>query len=170
LKDNIKLYDYGWGTKGRLAAYYAFETLINPGYWGRALGDGALAFFHSFVAKDDFLYLYQYYPWREEEVDRVLNEQYQWEADEDYGKNQWRMGDLHTAFINYIYYTVAGFSEFDNYRAIQVREGLLEREEALQLVAEQNETRLESLRSFALLVGFNLETVLKRINAIPKLY
>ena len=49
---------------------------------------------HCFVGRDNFLYLYSYYPWEEEEVERVLREEYQWEADEDFGENQWRMDDL----------------------------------------------------------------------------
>ena len=129
-----------------------------------------MAFWHCFVAKDDFLYLFNYYPWNEEEVERTLKEKYEWEADLDYGVNQWRMDDFHTAFINYVYYTVGGFSEFDDFRSNQVREGLITRDEALRLTAIDNNIRYESLMEFSNLVGFNLEHVLKEIDAIPKLY
>ncbi len=170
LRNNPRLYNYGWGTKLRLAAYYGLRTLRSPGYINTAIVDNAMAFWHCFVAKDDFLYLFGYYPWSEAEVERVLRDEYQWEADADYGENQWRMDDFHTSFINYVYYTVGGFSEFDDFRANQVREGLIDREEALRLAAIDNVARLESLRQFAALVGINLEHVLKRIDAIPKLY
>ena len=44
---------------------------------------------------------------------KTLNEEYEWENDISYGKNQWRMGDGQTAFTNYIFYKVAGFTEFN---------------------------------------------------------
>ena len=50
----------------------------------------------------------------------VLENEYGWISDKSYGKNQWRMGDGQTAFNNFIYYTVAGFSEFDNFRSNQI--------------------------------------------------
>ena len=80
------------------------------------------------------------------------------------------MGDGQTAFINYIYYTIAGFSEFDNFRSHQVREGMLTRDEALKLIKEDNRPRIGMLQDFSQLVGFNLEEVLLKINAIPKIY
>ena len=45
--------------------------------------------------------------------ERLLDE-YNWMNDIAYGKNQWRMGDGQTTFNNFIYFTLAGFSEFDN--------------------------------------------------------
>lgn len=170
LVNNPRLYDYGWWTKIQLAIFYGLKTIKNPLYWNRSIIDNAMAFWHCFVAKDDFLYLFNYYPWDEKEVERVLKEEYEWEADTDYGQNQWRMDDFHTSFINYVYYTVGGFSEFDDFRSNQVREGLISRDEALRLTAIDNNIRYESLMEFSQLVGFNLEHVLKEIEAIPKLY
>ena len=170
LRNNPRLHDYGWGTKAYLVAYYGLKSLKNPHYWNRSIIDNALAFWHCFVARDDFLYLFNYYPWNEKEVERVLNEVYDWEADTDYGVNQWRMDDFHTCFINYVYYTVGGFSEFDDFRSNQVREGLITRDEAVKLAAQDNKIRYESLLQFSQIVGFNLEHVLKKIEAIPKLF
>lgn len=170
LRNNPRLYNYGWGTKAYLVAYYGLKSLTNPHYWNRSIFDNALAFWHCFVARDDFLYLFNYYPWSENEVERVLNEVYDWEADTDYGVNQWRMDDFHTCFINYVYYTVGGFSEFDDFRSNQIREGLITRDEAIKLAAQDNKIRYESLLQFSQIVGFNLEHVLKKIEAIPKLY
>jgi glucosamine--fructose-6-phosphate aminotransferase (isomerizing) len=170
LVNNPRLYDYGWFTKLQLAWYYGLKTIKNPLYWNRSIIDNAAAFWHCFVAKDDFLYLFNYYPWDEKEVERVLREEYDWEADTNYGANQWRMDDFHTSFINYVYYTVGGFSEFDDFRSNQVREGLISRDEALRLTEIDNNIRYESLLEFSQLVGINLEHVLKEIDAIPKLY
>ena len=104
------------------------------------------------------------------DVVTMSQKEYGWETNKTYGANQWRMGDGQTAFTNYIGYTVAGFSEFDNFRAHQVREGLLTRDEALELVAIDNRPRYQTLEYFAHLVGLNLDDVLARINSIPKMY
>ena len=80
------------------------------------------------------------------------------------------MGDGQTSFINYIYYRVAGFSEFDNFRSNQICEGLLNRNEALKLASEDNRIRYDTLKNFSEIIGFNLEDVLSQIQCIPKLY
>ena len=80
------------------------------------------------------------------------------------------MGDGQTSFINYIYYTVAGFSEFDNFRSNQICEGLLTRNEALKLASEDNRIRYDTLKNFSEIIGLNLEDVLTQIDCIPKLY
>lgn len=41
----------------------------------------------------------------------------------------WRIGDGTAAFYNYVYYTVAGFTEHDTFRSNQIREGQMTREE-----------------------------------------
>ena len=53
---------------------------------------------------------------RKKKIINTLEKEYEWESDISYGKNQWRMGDGQTAFNNFVYYTVAGFSEYDNFR------------------------------------------------------
>lgn len=55
-------------------------------------------------------------------------------------------------------------------RSNQIREGMLTREEALQLVTEENKPRYESLKWYLEIIGLDFETVIKRINQIPKLY
>ena len=92
-----------------------------------------------------FLHFYNYINWEENKIKRVLKEEYDWESDVSYGKNQWRMGDGQTAFNNYIYYTAAGFSEYDNFRSNQIREGLITREEAIILAKEDNKFKYNTL-------------------------
>ena len=64
---------------------------------------------------------------------KTLLDEYNWMSDIAYGKNQWRMGDGQTTFNNFIYFTLAGFSEFDNFRSNQICEDLLSRNEGLSL-------------------------------------
>ena len=113
---------------------------------------------------------YNFEPWDEELIVKVLNEEYKWKDDISYGKNQWRMGDGQTAFNNFVYYTVAGFSEYDNFRSNQIREGLISRDEALNLCEEDNRIRYETLKNFSDVIGFNLDDVLSKISSLPKLY
>ncbi len=170
LVNNPRLYNYGWFTKLQLALFYSKKIIKNPYLWNRSIIDNAAAFWHCFVAKDDFLYLFEYYPWEEDKMEALLKEKYNWEVDSQYGENQWRMDDFHTAFNNYVYYTIGGFSEFDDFRSNQIREGILTRDEALKLAAKDNTVKFENLLQFSQLIGFNLEHVLSKIEAVPKLY
>jgi len=174
VKDDVtntaRAYDYRFSVKAQMAIYYITQYLKNPAYINESFIDSIRSFLVSFMAKDDFLYLYEYLPWNENEIESVLKNELAWEADAKYGENQWRMGDGQTAFTNYIFYTVAGFSEFDNFRSNQIREGIIPRDEAMRLIAEDNKPKWGALQYFAYVVGINLDEVLARINNIPKLY
>lgn len=102
-------------------------------------------------------------------IENTLNEKYNWETAED-SSTTWRVGDGTTAFYNYIYYTVAGFSEHDTFRSNQIRAGLISREEAMKKLEIDNLPRFQSIRDYAALVGFNADEAITRINSIPKLY
>ena len=163
------LFNFGFTLKARMALWYAKQYLLNPAYFNESFFDSLFAYYSTFIGRDDFLYLYHYLPWDEETINRTLIGEYGWETDPA-SDNTWRIGDGYTAFINYLYYTVAGFSEYDTFRSNQIREGLIGRDEALRLAAIDNEPKLENIRAFTEAVGLNLEELLVRINAIPKLY
>jgi hypothetical protein len=154
--------------KLQLAAYYGWQFLTNPRYFNESLPNSFRSFYATFVGVDDFLYLYNYEAWNEETINRTLIGTYDWETSRE-SSNTWRIGDGYTAFINYIYHRVAGFSEYDAFRSYQVRDGLIDRETALRLAVDDNRPRLGELREFARLIGFNLEEVLARIDEIPRL-
>ena len=80
------------------------------------------------------------------------------------------MGDGQTTFNNFIYYTLAGFSEFDNFRTNQICEGQISRNLALELAKKDNSFKYEVLKNFSEIIGFNLDDVLSKIASIPKLY
>ncbi len=163
------LFNFDFGVKVRMALWYAKQYLLNPAYFNESFFDSLFAYYSTFIGRDDFLYLYHYLPWDEETINNTLIGEYGWET-EPGSDNTWRIGDGYTAFINYIYHTVAGFSEYDTFRSNQIREGLIDRDEALRLAAIDNEPKLENIRAFTEAVGLNLEELLVRINAIPKLY
>jgi len=164
-----RLFGFSFAIKARLLLWYGAQYLLNPRYFNESFLDSIKAYFSTFIAKDDFTYLYHYLPWDEEVINETLIKEYEWETAAD-SDNTWRIGDGYTSFINYIYHTVAGFSEYDTFRSNQIREGLISRDEALKLLSQDNEPKMDVLYDFAKQIGFNLEEVLTRINAIDKLY
>lgn len=83
-------------------------------------------------------------------------------------RSQIGIGDGKAAFYNYIYYTIAGFSEFDTFRSNQIREGIMTREQALALVQKENEPRFDSMEWYAQVVSFDLDRAIRVINSVPK--
>ena len=175
IKDDLanvtaRTYGYPLRVKIYLATYYILQYIYNPRYINSSFFDSLKSFFTTFVLKDDFLYLYEYLDWNETIIKKTLKDNYQWEEYKNYGENQWRMGDGQTAFTNYIFNRIAGFTEFDDFRSKQIRDGLITREEALELVKKDNQPKYEVLDYFAKTIGINLEHVLSRINNIETLY
>ena len=72
------------------------------------------------------------------EITKTLDKEYGIFKHQSFGDTQWRVGDNQTSFTNFIYYTLGGFSEFDNYRSKQIRNGEITRDEALELAKKEN--------------------------------
>ena len=164
-----RLYAFSAYHKLKIGAFYLAQYILNPSYFNESFFESVMSFFTTFVAKDDFLYLYQYIPWDEQELENTLLNEYGWEK-APYSKNTWRIGDGYTTFINYVFYNIAGFSEFDTFRSQQIRAGIIDREEALKLANQDNQYDMDTLKEFMGQVGLNLEETLTRIGDIPKLY
>lgn len=156
-------------TKLKLLSYYGKQYLLNPAYINSSIFDTFHAYYSSYLLPDAYIYFFNYIRWDEEDIVSTLLKEYDWEVANDTNAT-WRIGDGTAAFYDYIYYTVAGFSEFDTFRSNQIREGLISREEAMKLVTQENIPRYESLEWYSQTNGFNLEEALDIIHAIPKLY
>lgn len=155
--------------KIKLLAYYAKNYLLNPAYLNRSIFDTLFAFYSTYVGRQDFTYLYRYIDWDEHVIAETLSKYYGWESAAD-STSTWRIGDGTAAFYNYIYHTVAGFSEHDTFRSNQIRAGLISREDALSFVAMENQPRYAAMKDYAQLVGFSLDEALITINHIPKFW
>jgi hypothetical protein len=166
---NMKLTDMALGTKLPMLWYFAKNYLKNPAYINESLIDTANAFVQTFVIKDDFLYLYHYLPWLEDNIVGTIRREYDWELATD-TKTTWRIGDGSAAFYNYIYGTIAGFTEDEAMLSNMVREGHLDRDEAMRRGKEYSKPRWDSIREYFQLIGFSAEEALQVINAAPKLY
>ena len=167
--ENWRPYDVPLFQKIRLALYYLRGFAVNPRYLNRSLPDTLLAFGASYITPHIFLRLFDYIPWDERQIERTLIGDYGWETAPD-SNSTWRIGDGTAAFYNYIYWSVAGFTEHDTLRSNQVREGGLSRAEALTLVEAENQPRYECIRDYATTIGFDFNQALAVINEIPKLY
>ena len=82
----------------------------------------------------------------------------------------WRIGDGTAAFYNYIFYTVAGFTEHDTFRSNQIREGQISRDEALQSVREENKPRYQNIRWYLDTIGLDFSETVEVINEMPKIW
>ena len=170
LKDNQRMSSYSLATKLKIFLWYSYRTLKNPAYINGALLDNFNGYLSSFIKKENSLHLFRYIEWNEKKIGDTLKDEYGWISDTSYGKNQWRMGDGQTSFNNFIYYHLAGFSEYDNFRSNQIREGLIDRNEALKLCEQDNAIKFDTLKNFSEIIGFNLDEVLTKITCLPKLY
>jgi asparagine synthetase B (glutamine-hydrolysing) len=155
--------------KAAMLWYFAKNYAKNPAYINESIVDTANAFYQTFVVKDDFLYLYHYLPWHEDEIVGTIRREYDWEVSTD-TTTTWRIGDGTAAFYNYIYATIAGFTEDESMLSNMVREGHLDRDEAMRRAKEYGKPRWASLREYAQLIGFSFEEAMQVINAAPKLY
>ena len=153
--------------RARLAGYYAGQFLRNPAYLNASLWDTMFAYVSFYLLKHDYFWFFDYIPWDERLIDRTLAEEYDWETASDTGTT-WRIGDGTAAFYNYIYHTVAGFTENDTFRSNQIREGIMSRDEALAHVERDNVPRYESIREYTQIVGVDFGEVIRVVNAMPK--
>lgn len=165
-----RIYSISIADQIKLFGYVGKNILKSPSYINQSIIDALGSFASRYIAKKtDYYSMFDFYRWDEKEIEDLIINEYKWETAID-TKTTWRIGDGTAGFYNYVYCTVAGFSEYDTFRSNQIREGMLSREEALQLITEENRPRYESLKWYLEIIGLDFETVIKRINQIPKLY
>ena len=164
-----RVYTHGIAKQMRYQ-YLRFNAMLkSPGYFNRSLWDTLSGeYYRSFGTKKDYFHVFDFWRWDESLIDSTL-EEYDWEKAPD-TQTTWRIGDGTAAFYNYIYYTVAGFTEHDTFRSNQVREGELSRKKALELVAEENRPRYPNIKWYLDAVGVDFEDTIKIINSIPRIY
>jgi hypothetical protein len=144
--------------------------LQSPGYFNSSLWDTISGeYYRSFNKKKDYYHIFDYWRWDEKTIDDTLINQYDWEVATD-TNTTWRIGDGTAAFYNYLYYTIAGFTEHDTFRSNQIREGQLTRDEAMILVLDENRPRYQNIRWYLDAIGMDFKEVITIVNAIPKLY
>ena len=147
---------------------YHFQRLKvmmgNFSYFNSSIMDTYVGEFSRSVRKhNDYFYLFNYFIWNENKVNDTLLNIYNWEKSPD-TDSTWRIGDGAAPFYNYIYYTMAGFTEFDTFRSNQIREGHLTRQQALELVEVENVPRYKSIKWFLDVIDLDFDKTISRIN------
>lgn len=167
--DETRVYMSSWKKQIEYQKLRFKAMLESPGYFNSSLWDTISGeYYRSFASKTDYYHIFDYWRWDEKAIDSTLLSQYDWEKAPD-TSTTWRIGDGTAAIYNYIYYTVAGFSEHDTFRSNQVREGDITREQALKLVEDENQPRYPNIKWYLDAVGMDFKEVIRVINNIPKL-
>ena len=155
--------------KAKIMFYYLKQFIRNPSYINRSIFDTLFAFYSSYVLTDDYLYLFHYLDWDENKIVSTITEKFNWEKETDTIAT-WRTDDGTASFYNYIYMTLAGFTEFDIFRSHQIREGKLTREHAFEIIKEENKPRFKSIEWYGQAIDFDINKAIEIINAAPKRY
>jgi glucosamine--fructose-6-phosphate aminotransferase (isomerizing) len=163
------IHNLAFHKKLKLLAFYGLQYLQNPAYFNSSFFDTALAYFSTYIQKHNYIYIWHYIPWDEKKIISTLKNEYNWSTSEE-SISTWRTDDGSSAFYNYIYLTIQGFTENDSFRSRQIREGVLNREEALNIIYEENKPRYNALKWYFDAVGLNGNKVLTSIDNIKKLY
>lgn len=168
--DKKRIYSLSMSGKIKYFIYVGKNLILNPSYFNSSNLDtiGSFSSRYMFPQKDYYSF-FDYYQWNENEIEELIFNKYNWERAID-TNSTWRIGDGTASFYNYIYYTVAGFTENDTFRSNQIREGLISREKALKIIEEENRPRYENIKWYLEIVGVEFESTIKTINRIPKLY
>ena len=164
-----KAYEIGTMNSLKLLWYYASQYSKNPRYLNSSLIDTLGAYVSSYAISKDYLYIYKYLPWSEQEVESVLLKEYDWELSPD-TRSSWRIGDGTASFYNYVYYVMTGLTENDTFRSNQVREGLITRNKAIELSEDENKPRVESMLWYCDTIGVDAKYAIERINSSKKKY
>ena len=172
-QDNQNLYDSEnnlkntqkasqFSSKIKLSLFYLKQVLSNNKYWNKSLIDAVFAFKHSYFQKKDYLQLFEYETWDEDQINKILISEYGWEVDPTI-PSSWRIGDGSAPFYNFIYKSFVDFSEHDTFRNNQVLSNVIDRETALQIVKRENEPRFEKIEEYLDLININYEQTIEKI-------
>lgn len=165
-----RIYDLSTAEKVKLVTYYLKNFVTNFSYLNSSIPDTVSAFFSYYKSeRKDYVHLFKYLYWDEDKIENYLVSEYNWELATD-TKSSWRIGDGTAAFYNYIYNTVAGFTENDTFRSNQIREGMITRETALEKVIEENNPRYESLKWYFDVLKLDYSDAIRKINFMQKLF
>jgi hypothetical protein len=157
------------GNKLKMMYYYFKQFVKNPAYINKSMFDTLFAFYASYMLTDDYLYLFHYLDWDEKQIIKTITEKFDWERESDTIAT-WRTDDGTAAFYNYVYLTMAGFTEFDIFRSHQIREGKLTRSQAFEIIKQENKPRFPSLEWYGQAIDFDMNKAVEIINSAPKLY
>ncbi len=148
--------------KLKLFKFYVFKILSNYRYYNFSILDSLAGFYSFYFGKKDYIYPYNYINFNEDNINNVLAKEFQWEFD-DTVSTSWRIGDGTSPFYNYLYYKYAGFTENDFFRSNQIREGILDRQVALNMVHIENQPREKRIKEYLSYIDLEFEYVEEKL-------
>jgi asparagine synthetase B (glutamine-hydrolysing) len=158
-----KTFDISKVNKLKLLAFYSSQSILNPSYINSSLVDSMAGLYSYYFKKIDYLQVFDYVPWKENEVIGNLQKHYGWESSLE-TKNTWRIGDASAPFYNYLYFYFAGFTENDVYLSNLIRDGQISRDQALIRLQEDNLPNPAGFYKYCELIGLDPITVIKRVH------
>jgi len=165
-----KIYDLNLHSKLRLFSFVAGQLIRNPRFINASVWDSLGSFFSRYgLKKEDYVEFYNYFEYNEDKVSEHLIDNFDWEKAKD-TESTWRIGDGTASFYNYIYTSCVGFSENDTFRSNQIRQGLLSRNEALELVIRDNRPRALSIAEYLKTINVDFDYAIGKVNEFAKSY
>lgn len=162
-----KVYSSGTLRQMRYQGKRLKQMLRSPDYFNSSLWDTwSGEYYRSSTKKNDYFHVFDYWQWSEKKINELLAS-YDWELAKD-TSTTWRIGDGTAGIYNYIYYTLAGFTEHDTFRSNQIREGEITREKALKLINSENSPCYDNIRWYLQTIGFDFVETIKIINNARK--
>jgi hypothetical protein len=143
---------YSFLDKIRLILLFAWEFLGNTHNWHwsvfKEYASGAFVYFFDSLQKPSDVTpigFYDYIYWDEKEIVSTIRDELGWMGASD-TKATWRIDDAAYPLIDYLYYALVGFNEFDEHYSKIIREGQLTREEASARL-EVDRLRIPSMKA-----------------------
>jgi hypothetical protein len=143
---------YSGSDKIRLSVLFGMEFLRNPANYSFSVfkeyftGAGVYFFETRMKPKDvDTLGFYDYVYWNEQKILSTITKECGWRSAED-STATWRVDDAAYPLINYIYYHLVGFTEHDELYSKMIREGQINRDDALRRCQSDQEPRVQKLQ------------------------
>ena len=161
---NEKTYNHGFFSQLEYQSKRLKAMFANLSYFNSSVFDTLIGEYGRSVSKHkDYYYTFNYFRWNENEINKTLLDVYEWEKSVE-TESTWRIGDGAAPFYNYIYYTLAGFTEFDTFRSNQIREGDISRSDALKLIRNENKPRYQGIKWFLEIIDLDFKKTINRIN------
>jgi len=113
----------------------------------REYAEGAYVYLFESLSRPEGvtpLGFYDYIYWNEKEVVSTIRNELDWKGASDTNAT-WRIDDFAYPLIDYLYYKLVGFNEFDEHYSKLIREEQLSRDEALRRCLSDNTPRISSL-------------------------
>ncbi len=151
----------------RLIFFYAKNFIKNHRYLNLTMFDSIKGFFTFYLRRGKIISLFEYLKYEEREVNDYLQKNFLWECDPT-TPTTWRIGDGTAPVYNYIYWIYAGFTENDFYRSNQIREGQINREEAIRMVNIENQPRFDAIKNYCELIDVDYDFVMESLEQIKK--